>query len=120
MSSFQAPIGGTSVTFTVADQGYAEHQDGLLRTWDLLLYLANATDYATLVSLWSGPVSVRVCPGSAGATAYVDIAGGAGRGTLTVDNVAGSPFTAALVRITRPSAYPGGSRRCSASFQECN
>jgi hypothetical protein len=118
MSGFQVSV--TNVTFTVADQGFAERRENLLRTWDLVLYLVNPTDYTTLVGLWSGPISVRICPGSAGATAYVDIAGGAGKGTLTLDNVAGSPFTAALVRLDRPSAYPGGGRRVQATFQETN
>jgi hypothetical protein len=117
MSSFQ--VAATSVSFIVSDQGFTERKDDVLRVWDLSLYLDSPTDYATLLSLWSGPVSVRTCPGTAGATPYVDIAGGAGAGTLTVDNVADSPFTAALVRLERPSAYPGGSRVCRATFQEC-
>lgn len=116
MSSFT--VGATSVTFTAQDQGFVEHKAGLLRTWDMELYLANATDFSTFLSLWSGPVSIRTCPGSAGATAFADIAGGAGSGALVIDNATGSPFTAALVRIDRPSAYPGGGRRCSATFQE--
>lgn len=117
MSSFA--VGGTSVSFLAPDQGFNERKDSLLRTWDLALYLNSASDFTTLLSLWSGPVTVRVCPGSAGATAYVDIAGGAGKGTLTIDNATGSPFSAALTRLDRPSAYPGGSRHCTATFQEC-
>jgi hypothetical protein len=116
MSSFA--VSTTTVVFTIDRQGFMEHKANLLRTWDMTLLLASATDYATLASLWSGPVTTRSCPGSAGATPYADIAGGAGKGTLTVDNASDSPYTAALVRIDRPSAYPGGARRVTASFQE--
>lgn len=118
MSSFQ--VGATSVSFTAQDQGFIERKSNLLRTWDMEIYLANASDFTTFEGLWSGPISVRSCPGSAGATAYVDIAGGAGSGTLVLDNAVGSPFTAALVRVDRPSAYPGGGRRCTVTFQETN
>jgi hypothetical protein len=117
MSSFV--VGGTTVNFTIDYQGFFEHKANLLRTWDFTVLLANATDYASLAGLWSGPVNVRACPGSAGATPYVDIAGGAGKGTLTIDNASDSPYTAALVRMDRPSAYPSGGRRCTVSFQEC-
>jgi hypothetical protein len=116
VSSFT--VGATSVTFTDSSQGFTERRANLLRTWDLELYVASPTDYATLESLWSGPVSIRVCPGSAGATAYADIAGGAGSGTLVIDNHPGSPFTAALTRLDRSSAYPGGGRRCTVTFME--
>jgi hypothetical protein len=117
MSSFA--VGGTSVTFTDDARSFTERKSSLLRTWDFTLFLASATDYATLASLWSLLAPPRICPGSAGATPYVQVAGGAGPGTLTFDNVVDSPFTAALVRIERPSAYPGGGRKCSVSFQEC-
>lgn len=116
MSSFQ--VGATSVSFVDSENNFVERRDSLLRSWDIELFLASASDFTTLDGLWSGPVSLRICPGSAGATAYADIGGGAGAGTLTLDNVVGSPFTAALTRIERPSAYPGGGRRCRATFQE--
>lgn len=117
MSSFQ--VAATSVTFVVNQDNFTERRDSLLRVWDVELFLTLAADYTTLNGLFSAPVSTRICPGSAGATAYVDIGGGAGKGTLTLDNVAGSPFTAALTRLDRPSAYPGGGRKVRASFQEC-
>lgn len=116
MSSFA--VGATSVSFVVNQDNFEERRDTLLRTWDLELYLTLATDFTTLDSLFSAPVSVRYCPGSAGATSYADIGGGAGKGTLTLDNVVGSPFTAALVRIGRPSAFPGGGRRVRVTFQQ--
>lgn len=116
MSSFT--VGATAVTFTDSSQGFSERRSNLLRTWDLDIYIASPTDYATLESLWSGPVTIRTCPGSAGATPYADIAGGAGAGALVIDNHPGSPFTAALTRLDRPGAYPGGGRRCTVTFQE--
>jgi hypothetical protein len=117
MSSFQ--VATTTVLFTVNQDNFSERHDTLLRTWELELYLALAADYATLRGLLSYPVHVGVAPGTAGATMYVDIGGGAGQGTLTIDNVVDSPFTAALTRLDRPSAFPGGGRRCRATFQEC-
>lgn len=116
MSSFA--VGATSVSFLVNQDNFVERRNTLLRTWELDLYLSVAADFTTLNSLFSYPVSVRTCPGSAGATSYADIGGGAGAGTLTLDNVVGSPFTAALTDIGRPSGYPGGGRRCRATFQE--
>lgn len=115
MSSFT--VGATAATFT--DTEMTERFPTLLRTWDLELYLASASDYTTLASLLSYPVRVGTCPGSAGATMYVDIGGGAGAGALVLDNVVGSPFNAALVQLDRPSAYPGGGRRARCQFQEC-
>lgn len=116
MSSFA--IGGTSVTFLARDDQFNEQWPTLLRTWDFEAYLNSSSDYATLASLLSYPVVVRVAPGSAGATMDVDIGGGGGSGTLTLDNVTDSPFTAALVRLIRPSGYPGGGRTVRLSFQE--
>lgn len=115
MSSFQ--VGATVASFI--DTTMSERRDTLLRVWELELYLALATDYTTLASLMSAPYHIGVCPGGAGVTYYVDIGGGAGPGTLTLDNVVGSPFNAALVRMDRPSAYPGGARKVNVTFQEC-
>lgn len=117
MSSFQ--VSATVVSFTAMPDGFSERRDTLLRTWDFDAYLVLATDYTTLASLMSAPYHVGVCPGSAGVTYYVHIGGGAGQGTLSLDNVVGSPFTAALVKMDRPSAYPGGGRKCRVTFQEC-
>ena len=116
MSSFT--VGANTASFTVNQDGFDEQRPTLLRTWDFEAVLTLSTDYTLLNSLYSYPISVRTCPGSAGATMYVDIGGGAGKGTLTLDNVVGSPFTAVLTRITRPSAYPSGARRCRLTFQE--
>src|SRR5258708_1221909 len=120
MSSFQ--VASTICTFGLAEQAsFSERRDTLLRVWEFDVYLPLVHDYTTLASLFSAAVHVGTCPGLAGAggTMYVDIGGGAGSGTLTLDNVVGSPFTAALVRMERPSAYPGGGRKCRVVFQEC-
>lgn len=118
MSSFQ--IGATLVNFTVNQDSFSERKDNpVLRTWDLELYLVLVTDYTLLIGLVSGPVTVRLCRGSAGITADIAMGGGPGPGTLTLDNVVGSPFLAAMTRLERPSAYPSGSRRCRVTFQEC-
>lgn len=106
------------MTFTDSAAGFQEQWPTLLRTWDFEAYLALVADYATLTALLSYPYVVRSCPGPAGVTMKVDIGGGAGIGTLVIDNHASSPFNAILVRIGRPSAYPGGSRRVRLSFQE--
>lgn len=116
MSSFV--VSGTTATFLVDQDGFNERRDTALRTWDLQLFLAAEADYTTLASLWSGPIHIGLCPGSAGATYYVHVGGGAGPGALTLDNVVGSPFTAVLIRLARPSAYPSGGRKCMATFQE--
>jgi hypothetical protein len=117
MSSFA--VGTTSVTFTSNQDAFTERRDTLLRVWEMELFLVLPTDYTTFATLLSAPYHVGVCPGSAGVTYYVDIGGGAGQGTLVLDNVVGSPFLAALVRMERPSSYPGGGRRVKATFQEC-
>lgn len=117
MSSFQ--VGATIVNFSANQDGFQEQYLTLLRTWSFEAILTVTTDYTTLISLLSYPITVRACPGSAGATMDVDIGGGVGKGTLTLDNVVGSPFTAALESIQRPSAYPGGGLRARVSFQEC-
>jgi hypothetical protein len=117
VSSFT--VGVTVASFTANMDNFNERRDTLLRTWDLELFLPLATDYTTLASLFSAPYHIATCPGVVGVTYYVDIGGGAGAGTLVLDNVVGSPFSAALVRMERPSAYPGGGRRVKATFQEC-
>jgi hypothetical protein len=114
MSTFV--IGATTATFTADQDGFSERMDGPMRVWEFGAVLALATDYTTLFGLRSWMVSKRQIPASA--TIYADIGGGAGAGTLTLDNVVGSPFTAVLTRIQRPSAYPGGSRRVQVTFEE--
>lgn len=116
MSSFA--IGLTTVNFEANQDGFQEQYPTLLRTWSFEAILTVTTDYVTLAGLLSYPISIRSCPGSAGATMFADIGGGAGAGTLTLDNVVGSPFNAALSSIQRPSAFPGGGLRARVSFQE--
>jgi hypothetical protein len=116
MSTFV--IGGTTATFTADQDGFSEsveRQTGL-RTWTFSAILTLPADYTTLFGLRSWLVTRKAMPG--GAAVFADIAGGAGRGTLTLDNVVGSPFFAALSAITRPSAYPSGARKASVTFEE--
>lgn len=116
MSTFV--IGVTTGTFTADQEGFVERTDGGLRVWEFTALLTLAADYATLFSLRSWLVSKRPIPGGTAAATVVDVGGGAGKGTLTLDNVVGSPFTAVLSRIERPSAYPGGGRKTHVSFEE--
>jgi hypothetical protein len=117
LSSFA--IAPTTVTFIADLDTFNERTDGGLRVWEFKAYLTLPTDYTSLFSLRSWLVSKKPMPGgTTSAATFVDIAGGAGKGTLTLDNVVGSPFTAALTRIQRPSAYPGGSRYANCTFEE--
>jgi hypothetical protein len=116
VSSFA--VGATTVTIQEQSDGFQEQYPTLLRTWEFDALLTLTTDYTTLVTLVTYPITVRACPGPAGVTMITDYGGGAGPGTLTLDNVVGSPFSAMLIRISRPSAYPGGARKVHLSFQE--
>jgi hypothetical protein len=116
MSSFV--VGVTTATFTANQDGFnerAEPQTGL-RVWTFDAVLPLVTDYTTLFSLLSWQVTIKAMPG--GNSRFADIGGGAGRGALTLDNVVGSPFNAALTAVSRPSAYPGGGRKAQVTFQE--
>jgi hypothetical protein len=113
-------VGITTATFTADQDGFNERtepQSGL-RVWTFKALLALTTDYTTLFSLQSWLVTKRAMPGGASTTRYADVGGGAGRGTLTLDNVVGSPFFAVLTQINRPSAYPSGARYAQVTFEE--
>lgn len=116
MSTFQVGVG--LVTFTADQEGFSERTDGGLRVWDFTTLLVLSTDYTAMYALRSWLVSKRPIPAGTALATVVDVGGGAGKGTLTLDNVLGSPFTAVLTRIQRPSAYPGGSRRVQVTFEE--
>lgn len=116
MSTFV--VGVTTATFTADQEGFSERMDAGLRVWDFNALLVLATDYTTLYALRSWLVSKRPIPGGLASSTVVDIGGGAGKGTFTFDNVLGSPFTAVLTRIQRPSAYPGGGRKVQVTFEE--
>lgn len=109
-------IAASFVNFTVDQEGFVERWDGPLRVWEFTGLLALSTDYTTLITLRSWLVTKRPIP--AGVTTYIDVGGGPGRGILALDNVLGSPFTAILTRLQRPSAYPGGSRKVQMTFEE--
>lgn len=116
MSTFV--IGGTTATFTADQDGFSEATDRQtgLRTWSFTAVLPASSDFTTLFGLRSWLVSRRPAPGGTGV--FADVGGGAGKGTLTLDNVVGSPFGATLSAINRPSAYPGGARKASVTFEE--
>lgn len=116
MTSFV--IGATTATFVADQNGFNEKTDPAtgLRIWTFAALFTLTTDYTTLFGLLSWLVSKKAMPGGTGV--FADIAGGAGKGTLTLDNVVGSPFGAALTSITRPSAYPSGGRRAQVQFDE--
>ena len=116
MSTFV--ISSTTSTFTADQDGFSERTDPQsgLRVWTFTALLTASSDYTTLFGLLSWLVSKKAMPGGTGR--FVDIGGGAGKGTLTLDNVVGSPFTAALTSINRPSAYPSGSRKAQVTFEE--
>lgn len=111
-------IGANTVSFTADENGFTERIDGGLRVWDFTAFLVLSTDYTLLFSLRSWLVSKKPIPSGAASATFVDVGGGAGKGTLTLTNVLGSPFTAVLTRIQRPSAYPGGSRKVQVTFEE--
>jgi hypothetical protein len=92
-----------------------DQQTGL-RNWSFSALLPTSTDYTTLFGLRSWLVSRYAAPGGSGI--FADVGGGSGKGTLSLDNVIGSPFNAVLTAITRPSAYPGGQRKASVTFLE--
>ncbi|GAC1397733.1 MAG: hypothetical protein NVSMB60_08090 [Mycobacterium sp.] len=116
MSTFA--IGLSTVTFVADQPSFNERNDGGLRVWEFNAYLSLPADYTTLFSLRSWLVSKRAIPGGSALATVIDVGGGAGKGTLTLDFVLGSPFTAILTRITRPSSYPGGGRRAIVTFDE--
>lgn len=116
MSTFV--ISATTSTFTADSEGFSEATDPQtgLRTWSFTALLAAASDFTTLFGLRSWLVSRYAMPGGSGR--FADVGGGAGSGAFTLDNAVGSPFTAVLVGINRPSAYPGGARKAQVTFWE--
>jgi hypothetical protein len=116
MSTFV--ISASTSTFTADQDGFSESYDQQtgLRNWSFTALLPTSTDYTTLFGLRSWQVSRYAAPGGSGV--FADVGGGSGKGTLTLDNVVGSPFGAVLYSISRPSAYPGGQRKATCTFWE--
>lgn len=119
-------VGAVNVPFTVIQDTFEQRREQLCRRWQVELYLASAADFEALASVVCSQVTVRVCSGTFGATAWMDISGqgpgitGTGQGVLSIDDMADSPYDAVLTAIGgRPSAYPDGSQRCGATFWEC-
>jgi len=103
MSSFN--VGGTNVSFIATIEGFSD-KGGPLEEITLGLLIANATDWGALFSLRSWSVTQRPIPG--GNIVYVDIAGGAGVGSLNIDNL--DSHSAILIALTRAEIEPGSLR----------
>ncbi len=100
MSSFG--IGGTIVTFDLIDTSFKD-TGGPLEEFVCTILVANATDWGALFSLRSWQVTQRVIPG--GNIVYVDIGGGAGVGSLVLDNL--STHSAVMTALSRTYVEPG-------------
>lgn len=115
MSTFV--ISATTATFTADAEGFSERTDRQtgLRSWTFSAVFSAASDYTTLFGLRSWLVSRYAAPGGSGL--FADVGGGSGKGTLTIDNAVGSPFSATLSEIGRPS-WIGGDRKAQVTFDE--
>lgn len=108
----QFAVAGTIATFTALLTGFSD-KGGALETITFGIEVDSATEWGALFSLRSWSVSQRPIPG--GNTVYVDIGGGAGAGTLTLDNL--DSHTAVLTDVSRDLLEPGSLRsRGSATF----
>jgi hypothetical protein len=100
----QFAVGGTAVNFeaveTFSDKG------GALEEITVGILIDNATDWGALFSLRSWNVTQRPIPG--GNVVYVDIGGGAGPGSLSIDNI--DSHTAILTALSRTDIEPGSLR----------
>lgn len=110
-------IGGTTVNFLLVDRDGFDETCGVGIEFRLTALLASVADFNTLLTLRTPAVDVAFPPGAALTTLpVIDVLYGAGSGTLTIDNVTGSPFTALLKELQRPSATPDGKVRASCTF----
>jgi hypothetical protein len=103
LSSFQ--VASTGVNFDVVDASFSD-KGGALEEITATLIVANATDWGALFSLRSWNVSQRSIAG--GDTTYVDIGGGAGAGSLSIDNL--DSHNAVMTAISRDYVEPGSLR----------
>jgi hypothetical protein len=110
VSSFS--VGGTGVTFDATADGFSD-KGGPLEEITVGLLIENASAWGALFSLRSWNVSQRPVPG--GNNVIVDIGGGAGVGSLSIDNL--DSHQAILITLTRAEIEPGTLRsRGSATF----
>lgn len=109
MSSFSA--GGTGVSFTVLETAFND-KGGPLEEFTCQILVNSATEWGALFSLRSWNVSLRPIPG--GNTVYVDIGGGAGEGTLSIDDLNGGgaalSHKAVMTGLSRDYVEPGSIR----------
>lgn len=103
MASYQ--IGGTTAQFTALDIGFSD-RGGALEQLTVGILVETATDWGALFSLRSWAVTQRPIPG--GNTVYVDIGGGAGTGSLQIENL--DNHTAVLMEVSRDTIEPGSLR----------
>lgn len=110
MTSFS--VGGTSASFTALSTSYSD-RGGALEQITVGILVDNASIWGAFFSLRSWGVTQRPIPG--GSNVYVDIQGGAGAGTLNLDNF--DSHTAILTDISRDLVEPGAARsRGTATF----
>lgn len=110
MSSFN--VAGTSVSFLATTEGFSD-KGGPLEEITVGLLVPDATSWGALFSLRSWAVTQRPVPG--GTNVIVDIGGGAGVGTLHIDNL--DPHQAVMIALSRAEIEPGSLRsRATATF----
>jgi hypothetical protein len=109
VSSFS--VGGTGVTFTALDTSFND-RGGSLEEYTCQILVNSASEWGALFSLRSWNVTTRPIPG--GNNVYVDIGGGAGVGTLTLDNLNGGgaamSHQAVMTALSRDYVEPGSIR----------
>jgi hypothetical protein len=108
MSSYS--VSGTTVNFTALD-GLSD-KGLMLEEITVNILIDNASDWGALFSLRSWAVTQRPIPG--GNTVYVDVAGGAGPGTLHIDTL--DSHTAILTALSRSEVDGGLRSRGSATW----
>lgn len=94
-------VGGTNVSFTALD-GFSD-KAGPLEEITCNILVNSASEWGALFSLRSWAVTQRPIPG--GNVIYVDIGGGAGPGSLSIDNL--DSHTAVLTALSRTEIEPG-------------
>ncbi len=110
MTSFT--VGGTTATFTAIEDGFSD-KAGPLEEITVGIEVDAASTWGALFSLRSWQVNVRPIPG--GNIVYVDIGGGAGVGSLQIDNL--DNHQAILTGLSRDTIEPGSLRtKGSATF----
>ena len=110
MSSFS--VSGTGVSFDATTESFND-KGGPLEEITVGMLIPDATSWGALFSLRSWNVIQRPIPGSD--TVYVDVGGGAGPGSLNIDNL--DSHSAILISLSRAEIEPGTLRsRATATF----